>query len=383
MDMKPTLTISANAAPPKGGQGLNLQQMIEGLREEFTIDAYCRGGAAPVPLHHVPPSRASTLIQRMPLVRRLRDFTAYLSDTQFDKYVASHLKKVNLFQGVVGHCHNTLARARKLGIPTVLDSVTAHIDDLGGQMDAQCAIFGIRPPLGRLVRQRMRSEYTRADFIRVMSRVAQKTFTERGFPAERLIVAHPPMGAEAFPQAAFNQSEFRITFVGLLEPWKGFHHLIEAFEGLGIPDASLYLWGGPGSRSINNYMKAKLQNPAIHMRPVEVRKAGLDEVYGKASVLVHPSLSDGFGFVVAEAMSCGLPAITTPATGASDLITDGVNGYVVPPGDIIAIRERLRQLAANPSQLREMGRQARQAISGLTIERFRADYAKRLMTLVR
>ena len=59
----------------------------------------------------------------------------------------------------------------------------------------------------------------------------------------------------------------------------------------------------------------------------------LAEHLRSADIFILPSLEDGFAMVVSEALSCGLPVITTPHTGASDLITSGQNGEVVPVRD--------------------------------------------------
>ena len=83
------------------------------------------------------------------------------------------------------------------------------------------------------------------------------------------------------------------------------------------------------------------------------------EVYGKSTVLVHPSLSEGFGYVVAEAMASGIPVIVSRNAGAADLVVDGENGYVVPARDWEAIRDRLAHLASHPALVEKMGRAAR------------------------
>jgi glycosyltransferase involved in cell wall biosynthesis len=165
--------------------------------------------------------------------------------------------------------------------------------------------------------------------------------------------------------------KFRISFVGLIEPWKGFHYLVEAFNALKLKDSELVLWGGSGSRSVSQYLQEQMaRNPSIIIRPVTVRQFGYGNVYGKSSVFVHPSLADGFGYVVAEAMASGLPVIVTEATGAADLIVDGENGYIVPVGDSEAICERLRHLAENPHLLRQMGEAARTTARSLTLDAF-------------
>jgi glycosyltransferase involved in cell wall biosynthesis len=63
------------------------------------------------------------------------------------------------------------------------------------------------------------------------------------------------------------------------------------------------------------------------------------ERFQTSDIFVFPSIEDGFAIVVAEAMACGLPVITTRNTGASDLIQPGVNGEIVPIRDPEAIAE--------------------------------------------
>ena len=113
----------------------------------------------------------------------------------------------------------------------------------------ECDKFGIRPPSNQGTVDQAVIEYNRADLIRVMSKHAERTFLERGFAPERLVVIPPPLDLDQFPQAEFREPKFRISFLGL-EPWKGFPYLIEAFQGMQLPDSELVLWGGSGSRAI-------------------------------------------------------------------------------------------------------------------------------------
>jgi glycosyltransferase involved in cell wall biosynthesis len=84
-------------------------------------------------------------------------------------------------------------------------------------------------------------------------------------------------------------------------------------------------------------------------------------VYHRAELMVFPSLHDGFGFAVAEAMACGLPVIVTDSTGAADWVSSEC-GWIVPAGEaeplalaIAAARERRHELDA-------MGHAARAAV---------------------
>ncbi len=376
------MVIAANAVPGQGGQGLNLQHMAEGLCEAFELSVFCRAPIGIAPAHVVPGSRTEAIIGTTPLLRRARGLQGHLSATHFDHYVAAHLPAAELFQGITGQCAFSLRAARARGMRTVVDVVTAHVDEFRAQAARECAGFGVRPPLSGATRRRMLDEYAGADLVRVMSERARRTFLDRGFPEDRIVAVAPHVDPGEFPAADFAAPKFRISFVGLIEPWKGFHYLIAAFNALRLPDSELLLWGGPGSRPVSNFLRAAMaRNPAISIRPVEVRRIGYAEVYAKSSVLVHPSLTDGFGYTVLEAMASGLPVIVAAGAGAADLVVDGHNGYIVPGGQSGPIAERLEHLYHNPALMRRMGAAARRTAAELTLARFRRLYVSRLRAL--
>ena len=78
----------------------------------------------------------------------------------------------------------------------------------------------------------------------------------------------------------------------------------------------------------------------------------------RSHVLVLPSVQDGFGMVMAQAMACACPVIASLNTGGEDLFTDGDEGFIVPIRDVNALAVRLQQLADNPEQRFAMGQRA-------------------------
>jgi glycosyltransferase involved in cell wall biosynthesis len=93
-----------------------------------------------------------------------------------------------------------------------------------------------------------------------------------------------------------------------------------------------------------------------------------DALYRAADVLVAPTLSDGFGLTQLEAMSRGVPVITTPHCGR--VVDDGVDGFVVPARDAGAIAARLTRLREEPDLLGRMQAAAARKAAGFTLQRY-------------
>lgn len=158
----------------------------------------------------------------------------------------------------------------------------------------------------------------------------------------------------------------RILYAGVLIQRKGVHHLVQAFAMLAqdYPDASLVLVGDSTAdpaytRRLHSLVEQ--QGLAERVRFVQpVAQSDLATMMQQACVLVMPSLSEGLGRVIFEAMVTGTPVIGSQVGGIPELIEDGVTGWLVPPGDEIALSERLRSVLAHPEQAQRMGRQAHQ-----------------------
>jgi glycosyltransferase involved in cell wall biosynthesis len=106
------------------------------------------------------------------------------------------------------------------------------------------------------------------------------------------------------------------------------------------------------------------------------------DAYQRADLLVLPTMHDGFGVVVAEAMASGLPVITTDRCGAAEWIRPGDTGWIVPAGDTDALAAAMDAAIHARSRLRDMGMAARRDIEALAGagDALRAFISAELMT---
>ena len=210
-----------------------------------------------------------------------------------------------------------------------------------------------------------------ADHIFVASTFTRKTLDAAPIaPANIHII---PYGA---PPAANDVSDtrvdrpLRVLFAGALTQRKGISYLLKAIESL-KRHAELTLLGTKPQRScpaLDSALRIHRWIPSLPHNEV------LREMQ-RHDVLVFPSLFEGFGLVIVEAMSQGLPVITTSHTAGPDIIESGRNGFLIPirSSEILALR--LEELASDCRLLAEMKVNARATAINLSWDVYRARLA--------
>jgi glycosyltransferase involved in cell wall biosynthesis len=91
--------------------------------------------------------------------------------------------------------------------------------------------------------------------------------------------------------------------------------------------------------------------------------AELPRVLPCLDLVVHPALMEGLGVALLEAAAAGVPLIASRAGGMPEVVRDGENGMLTPPGDINALREALEALLGDPARARAMGRRGREIVA--------------------
>jgi glycosyltransferase involved in cell wall biosynthesis len=238
----------------------------------------------------------------------------------------------------------TFTMARRLGAKTLhLESPTAHISHCDRQLKKAYAINPLeRCWLGPGLRAKILAEYQVADVIWVNSEYSRQTFLDQGFPESKLFRRYLEVDRRFLLDGGRTSTneKFTIVYLGSVSVSKGVPVLLAAFQKIKNPKARLILIGGTGSRGMKQYVGQIIaHDDRISMQPGDP----LPYLLG-ANVLVHPSWCDGFGLAPMEAMAAGVPVIVTQDTGMKDHVTEGVNGWVVPTGDIEALNDRLELL---------------------------------------
>lgn len=197
-------------------------------------------------------------------------------------------------------------------------------------------------------------ELALADHVVVASTFTRRTLEEApdlDAPVSVVPYGAPAPGPRVRPYT--RNGPLRVLFVGALSQQKGLSYFFEAVECLREHvEVTVVGRARRRCRSLDRALRAHRWIPGTsHERVLALM--------GAHDVLVFPTLFDGFGLVVTEALSRGTPVIGTSACAVPDLITDGEEGFVVPPASADAIEASLVRLIRDRERLVTMGRRAR------------------------
>lgn len=246
--------------------------------------------------------------------------------------------------------------------PELTSPYTKRLLKMYGYRDAQCD-----------------DEARLADFIYANSKLTADSLISAGFPAGKILKI--PNGITAIaPEDRialdFTPSPAVFLYAGPVSARKGAHYLLMAWKKLRPGrSAKLLLYGAMSLP--RKYVETFVDDAVFHG---SVPRSKLSTAYLGASALVFPTLCDGFGEVIGEAMAHGLPVITTRNAGAAEFIEDGVNGFLVPARDASALAEKMEWCIRHPQRLLEMRRAALESARRWTWEEFRALFRKRVGT---
>lgn len=327
----------------------------------------------PIPLGNTIP-RAMKGISRYLYEFDSRGYAERLFDMAATRHLADNIDILYCY--IPGYVRSM----KKVGqTPTVVQTGTELAMRAQQRLSEELARLGVHSstPVGPTSHhERRRKSLLMADYVVAQSQFIRSSLESAGVDSDKIRVIPPGVNTQRFQPSRSNDPEpFHVLYVGQINVLKGIPYLLDAWSKFVDQRDSILNLCGETSATMRQL---------LHRWDLScVRRPGFVDplpYYQEASVLVFPSLSDGFGKAPLEAMSCGCPVIVTENTGMADLLTDGQNGYIIPPGDTDAIEERLEYLYGNPDERERVGEEARRTARRYDWDRYVDEVADYLRT---
>lgn len=285
-----------------------------------------------------------------------REF-GYLTALMFDEWMARRIPECDAYIAIAGAGLKTGKLVQQRGGVFICDRGSTHAryqDEIVSDEFRRWSVH-LQP---NDIRDTLREEkiYDQADCITVPSSFARRSFIEMGIPAEKVRTIPYGVRLDSFsPQGKPPSDSFEVLFVGSVSLRKGVPYLLEAFAKLQHPRKRLRVIGAvtPDIKSVLGRLPMEHVEFAGRVDQEEVRLA-----MSTSHVMVLPSIEEGLALVQGQALACGCPVLATTNTGAEDLFSDGVEGFIVPIREADTLAQRLQQLADDSSLQRKMSEAA-------------------------
>lgn len=279
----------------------------------------------------------------------------------FDRWAMESKLTADVLIALSATSTETLVTARSRGVRTVCDRGSQHILEQKRILDEEADRWAWPPvPIDPWIVERELQDYDVADRISVPSSAVFNSFVRAGVDPSKLWKIPYGVDIRSFAPPAEPGDPLRVVSVAAVGLQKGHQYLLPAYASVRRPGSSLVLVGsvprGSARRfGTNRYSDVVLMGAVSRMEVADQLRA--------SGVFVLASVQEGLALVIAQAMACGLPVIATDATGAEELISDGVEGFIVPARDTDALARTLDRLLSDVALAREMGRAGRARVA--------------------
>ncbi|MGR3274563.1 glycosyltransferase family 4 protein [Acaryochloris marina NIES-2412] len=289
---------------------------------------------------------------------------AWQAHQTLDLYVSQHIKEYTTLVALSGSGLISGLKAQRLGGYYICDRGSSHIryqDEILREEHIRWNIpyKGIDP---RVI-DKEEAEYETANYITVPSEFVRQSFIKQGVSPDKVRKISYGARLDRFhPISKPNPDEFRILFVGSVSLRKGFLDVLQAFNDFDHPAKKLIVIGSVSS-SISPFIE-KYSTDQVEFLGIIPNKQ-LARYFSESHVFVLPSIEEGLAMVLGEALACGCPVIATENTGASDLIRNGHEGFIVPIRQPQTITDKLELLSDCPELQKKLSKNALKRVKQL------------------
>jgi len=290
-------------------------------------------------------------------------FNQWNSDS-FDAWLRRKIEPCDALIAISGAGLTAGPKVQSLGGKFICDRGSTHQRTQFAILEAEHRRWSLPyPQPADHILRREEAIYELADAITVPSNIARQSFIDMGVPAEKVHVIPYGVRLDRFkPAEAPPNDSFEVLFAGQVSLQKGIPYLLEAFARLRHPRKHLTVVG-----SIQNELR-----PLLAKIPTEnvtftgaIPQPELAARMSRSHVMTLASVQEGLALVQGQAMACGCPVVATKATGAENLFTDGVEGFIINDRDTDALADRLQRLADDPALRQQMSAAALERVQHL------------------
>jgi glycosyltransferase involved in cell wall biosynthesis len=274
----------------------------------------------------------------------LQKYITLETDLFIKKTLIKKKNKPDVFIGLSSFVTQTLEYCNQNNIVSIVDHGSLHPEYEKKIIIKECNKIsidhkGFVAPDWQI--QRMNLEFLKAKKIIVHSDIAKKSMINLGIEEKKINVLNSGVDSLLFKSKITKKFDnFTIAFCGSLSPRKGVHNLIEAFKFANINGSKLLIIGAKGrSKDYNQYLKKISTKNVLFYGSVS--QSNLSNVLSKCHLFVLPSLADGFGLVVLQAISSGLPVIVSSNVGGADIIQKFGGGDIFQYNNINELTEKI------------------------------------------
>jgi GalNAc-alpha-(1->4)-GalNAc-alpha-(1->3)-diNAcBac-PP-undecaprenol alpha-1,4-N-acetyl-D-galactosaminyltransferase len=224
--------------------------------------------------------------------------------------------------------------------------------------------------------------YRRAQGVIVQTEKAKVIYSAFIRQQKIRVIGNPIRSRDVF---AVVQKENIVLTVGRLIQSKHHDELIRLFVSIGQPGWKLVIVGGDALKQQNMLRLKCLIDELGAGSTVELagNRADVEQYYYKSKIFAFTSSSEGFPNVIGEAMAAGLPVVSFDCVaGPSDMLTDGVDGFLVPLFDYVCFKRKLKLLMDNKEMSARMGEKARENIEQYSVDGIGHAYHRLLISSI-